>query len=132
MTTEPRENDYVATAAAQKRLNEVLVVALAHMTEAEVEQLADALLRSATIEYKSRAKQVVISLDLPDKAVIGAARDQLAENAATASEEAASVMPVQPQGTPEPETVQAPPQPHITPYQPKQFAEPDYEDVHYD
>lgn len=129
MTTEPRENDYVATAAAQKRLNEVLVVALAHTTEAEVEALADALLRSATIEYKSRAKQVVISLDLPDKAVIGTARDQLAENIATASAEAASAMPVQPA---EPETVQAPLQPHITPYQPKQFAEPDYEDVHYD
>ena len=88
------ENDYVATAAAQKRLREVLTVAFKHTDDAFIDSLADALLSHAGIEYKPRAKAVLITLELPDKAVLGAALDQLAETAATSSEEAASAMPV--------------------------------------
>jgi len=123
------ENDYVATAAAQKRLNEVLVVALEHHTEALVEEVSAALLSVAKIEYKARSKQVVISLDLPDTATIGNARDKLAETAADSGPAAAAPgVEIAPEGV----TLPGPPQPHIGAYVPKQFAEPDYEDVHFD
>lgn len=116
------ENDYVATAAAEKRLREVLSARMQYHTEALVEEIAVLLLDGAQIEYKSRAKQVVISLDLPDKATVDAARGQLAATAASAESQAII----------ESETSQAPPSPRIVPFEPKQFAEPDFEDVHFD
>ena len=114
------ENEYVATAAAEKRLREVLADQLPHHTEALIEEIAVALLDGTKIEYKSRAKQVTISLDLP-------------ETAATRKPKAADPEPGDvPQAQAEAETVQAPPQPHIAPFAPKIDPDADYEDVHYD
>lgn len=131
------ENDYVATAAAQKRLREVLTGYLGHIDDRIVETFADALLSVATIEYKSRAKQVVISLDLPDKAAIsqmGAAADldqAVTETAVPTPDELAD-NPRSVEYDPEAETTQAPPQPHIVPFRPVLDADAEYEDVHYD
>jgi hypothetical protein len=115
------ENDYVATAAAEKRLREVLADRMPGATLGDVEQLAVILLDGARIEYKSRAKQVTISLDLP-------------ETAATKRAEKPTPEPTPDTGPadPEPEITQAPPQPHIAPFQPKHDPDADYEDVHYD
>lgn len=165
------ENEYVATAAAQKRLREVLTGYLGHIDSRIVETFSDALLAVAQVEYKPRAKAVLITLPLPDKAALsqmGTAADL--DQAVTETEGAGNELGAIPgekcwcggavgrrepgdenglgcladishnwqaasaesQAIIEAETVQAPPQPHITPYQPKQFAEPDYEDVHYD
>lgn len=148
------ENEYVATAAAQKRLREVLTGYLGHIDSRIVETFSDALLAVAQVEYKPRAKAVLITLPLPDKAALsqmGTAADL--DQAVTETEGAGNELGAENASVPsddypdkqtydeaqlarvysgEPETVQAPPQPHITPYQPKQFAEPDYEDVHYD
>ena len=126
------ENEYVATAAAQKRLREVLGGYLGHIDDRIVETFADALLAVSKVEYKSRAKQVVISLDLPDTAALS--QMGTAANLDQAVTETATPEPL-PGDTvvePEPENVQAPPQPHIAAFQPKQFAEPDFEDVHFD
>jgi hypothetical protein len=116
------ENEYVATAAAEKRLCEVLADKLGR--DYDIEEIALTLLHGAKIEYKARAKQVVISLDLPD-------------TAATRKPKAADDFgPDHPGANDTPpdfgETAPAPPQPHIAPFQPKHDPEADYEDVHYD
>lgn len=60
-------NEYVATAAAEKRLREVLAAKLPYPTDADA--IAELLLSGEVgIEYKPRAKAVLITLPLPDKA----------------------------------------------------------------
>lgn len=119
------ENEYVATAAAEKRLREVLTDRLPGATESNVDDLALVLLDGAKIEYKARAKQVVISLDLPDVAATRKPKGaEVAPEGVTAETEPHDVH----AGTPE--IVQGP---HIAPFQPKQYgADADFEDVHYD
>lgn len=114
------ENEYVATAAAEKRLREVLADKLGR--DYDIEEIALTLLHGAKIEYKARAKQVVISLDLPDTAATR--KPETADDGSTGSAEYGA--------PPEQETTPAPPQPHIAPFQPKHDPEADYEDVHYD
>jgi hypothetical protein len=118
------ENDYVATAAAQKRLREVLAGQFAYPTDSDA--MADVLLSAPTvkIEYKARAKQVVITLDLPDTATV--------KPKATETETPTDGGEAVAEATPEPETVQAPPQPHIVPYVPSADYEPAEDDVHFD
>jgi hypothetical protein len=110
-------NDYVATAAAEKRLREVLAARLGR--DYDIDEIADALLADTKIEYKARAKQVGITLDLPDKAT---------PKADPTPDTGSSVEPdFEPGGN-----VQGPPQPHIVPFAPVLDPERDYEDVHYD
>jgi hypothetical protein len=122
------ENEYVATAAAQKRLREVLTGYLPSIDSKIIETFADALLSTSTVEYKSRAKQVVISLDLPDKAAIS-------QSAATADLDQA-VTETAPLGEGSPaavyETAPAAPIPHLAPFAPVLDPEAEYEDVHFD
>lgn len=115
------DNDYVATAAAEKRLREVLDDRLPGGFH--VEDIAVALLAGAKIEYKPRTKQVLISLDLPDKATASKAIVEPSE-AVTA-----------PEGTPvagEQETTQAAPIPRLAPFAPKIDPDAEYEDIHFD
>jgi hypothetical protein len=115
------ENDYVATAAAEKRLREVLADRLPGASTTNVEGLALALLNGSKIEYKARAKQVTITLDLPDKAT---ETKRAADDGSTGSAEYG--------GPPEPETIQTPPTPHLASFTPQIDPDADYEDVHYD
>lgn len=117
------ENEYVATAAAQKRLREVLTAAYEGL-DVHVETLADVLLENAKIEYKARAKQVVISLDLPDTATT-------AQPSKVLRKDGSDPIVTAPDGTPiasEP----AVPQPHIGSFVPTADYEPTEDDVHYD
>lgn len=59
------ENDYVATATAEKRLREVLATML---PESGVEHVAQILLTDAEITYLPRKKSVSILLRYPEKA----------------------------------------------------------------
>jgi hypothetical protein len=112
------ENDYVATAAAEKRLREVLADRLPGATVRNVDDFAEVLLAGAKIEYKARSKQVVISLDIPDTAkTVSKAIVEPEEGVATA-----------PEGTP----IQAPPTPHLAPFAPAFDPDAEYEDVHFD
>ena len=138
------ENEYVATAAAQKRLREVLTGYLGHIDSRIVETFADALLAVAQIEYKPRAKAVLISLPLPDKAALSVTGTGMDLSQAVTE----TAEPVPSDGYPdkqsydeaqlarvyggEQETVQAPPVPHIAPFAPKHDPDAEYEDVHYD
>lgn len=126
------ENEYVATAAAQKRLREVLTGYLGHIDSRIVETFADALLAVAQVEYKPRAKAVLITLPLPDKAALSESGTGMdLSQAVTETEGAGNELGAEPE--PEAEIVKAPPQPHIAPFQPKQYgADDDFEDVHYD
>ena len=66
--------DYVATAAAEKRLREILA---ARFGEHDIEDLAQALLSSdVQIEYKPRLKAVLVTIPLPDKATSAKAAEQ--------------------------------------------------------
>lgn len=126
------ENEYVATAAAQKRLREVLTGYLGHIDDRIVETFADALLAVAQVEYKPRAKAVLITVGLPDKAALsqmGTAADL--DQAVTETPEPEPEDPGTPQAA-EAETVQAPPQPHIVAFAATLDPDADYEDVHYD
>ena len=125
--SEPKQNDYVATAAAEKRLREVLTARLGEYCEEDTggvtaDNLAYILLSGAQIEYKSRAKQVVISLDLPEAGVIGEremkdARPDLDPTPATGS-------------SPEPvaEPVKAEPTPAVVPFTPLWNPDAEYAD----
>lgn len=130
------ENEYVATAAAQKRLREVLTGYLGHIDSRIVETFSDALLAVAQVEYKPRAKAVLITLPLPDKAALsqmGTAADldqAVTETAGTTVDsgdgpetDAEIVAEV---------TTPAPPTPHIAPFAPVLDPDAEYEDVHYD
>jgi hypothetical protein len=121
-------NDYVATAAAEKRLREVLTDRFPHHTEQLVEELAATLLFGAKIEYKARAKQVTITLDLPETATArkpkAADGDTIDSGPAFSPDDAADT-----DGTP---NTPAPPTPHIAPFAPVLDADREYEDVHYD
>lgn len=119
------DNDYVATAAAEKRLREVLADRLPGATESNVEDLALVLLDGAKIEYKSRAKQVAILLDLPDTATTRKPKPA-ADDGSTGSAEYGA--PPEPEAQPAP----APPQPRIAQFQPRIDPDADYEDVHFD
>lgn len=116
------ENDYVATAAAEKRFREVLAARFPNHTLDLIEELAARLLADTKIEYKARAKQVTITLDLPDKAATPSESTVLREDGSDPTVTA-------PDGAP---IVAAPATPHITAFVPQQFTEPDFEDVHYD
>lgn len=124
------ENEYVATAAAEKRLREVLEARLAPYCEEDrngvtADNLAFMLLDGAKIEYKARAKQVVISLDLPDTATTAKPK------AATETADPGTTGVVDPAtGTEEPNTIA--PQPHIAKFVPSADYEPTEDDVHYD
>ena len=132
------ENEYVATAAAQKRLREVLTGYLGHIDSRIVETFSDALLAVAQVEYKPRAKAVLITLPLPDKAALsqmGTAADL--DQAVTETEGAGNELGAEPvsaedQAYAEAEITQAPPQPHIVPFAPVLDPDAEYEDVHYD
>lgn len=125
------DNDYVATAAAEKRLREVLADRLPGATESNVDDLAIVLLDGAKIEYKSRAKQVAILLDLPDTAATKKPKAVAAkpdtDDGSTGSAEYGA--------PPEPEAQEVrhtPPQPHLAAFQPQIDPDADYEDVHFD
>lgn len=62
------ENDYVATATAEKRLRELLAERFSHHTEALVTELGDRLLANAEITYLPRKKSVSITLRYPETA----------------------------------------------------------------
>lgn len=85
-TPEPG-NDYVATAAAEKRLREVLAVRFSYTDQIFVDGLADMLLAEAQIGYKPRTKEVTISLKLPDKAAVKEALDKIATGTDTRTAE---------------------------------------------
>jgi hypothetical protein len=58
------DNEYVATAAAEKRLREVLAARI----HGDIDALADAMLSGTRIEYKPRQKAVIVTMTLPDTA----------------------------------------------------------------
>lgn len=63
-------NSYVATAAAEKRLREVLGAndIARFLTDNQLDAVALALLDNAKIEYKPRLKAVLVTLPIPDTA----------------------------------------------------------------
>jgi hypothetical protein len=118
------ENEYVATAAAEKRLREVLAARFDSETRAE--SVAVALLDGARIEYKARAKQVTITLDLPDKAATKAPTEPVAvetadPNPGFSPDDAADTA-----GKP------LPPTPRIAAFAPVLDPDAEYEDIHFD
>lgn len=131
------ENEYVATAAAQKRLREVLGGYLGHIDSRITETFADALLAVSKVEYKSRAKQVVISLDLPGTTTLsemGTAADLDQAVTEVPLEKADAGQGFSPDDTADnaakPEPV--PPTPHIAAFAPSSDYEPTEDDVHFD
>lgn len=118
------DNDYVATAAAEKRLREVLAAEPA-FTQELADAIADSLLAGAKIEYKARAKQVTITLDLPDKATATKPAPE------TATEDFGPNHPGANSECPPLEAQPEPQGPRIVPFAPKDV-EPDYEDRHFD
>lgn len=112
------DNDYVATAAAEKRLREVLADRLADVCEEDrggvtADNLTYILLNGAKIEYKPRTKTVLISLALPDtakpKTVVD---DDSTGSAEYGAPPGAEIAPEGVTATPEPPT------PHIVPFSP--------------
>lgn len=126
------ENEYVATAAAEKRLREVLADRLPGASVSNVDDLATVLLDGSEIDYKPRTRKVTISLTLPEKGSTKTA------SKATTETEAGVV--TAPEGTPvgadDGSTGSAeyggPPTPRIAPFAPVLNPDADYEDVHYD
>lgn len=62
------DNDFVATATAEKRLREVLAARFPHHTGGLVGELADTLLAGAEITYLPRKRSVSILLRYPETA----------------------------------------------------------------
>lgn len=127
------ENEYVATAAAEKRLREVLADRLPEFDGGGVELVAVALLDGAKIEYKPRTKTVLISLDLPDTATTR--KPKAVTETADGSEPLATELgPEHSDGyaLPGERTEQTPPQPHIAPFTPVLDPDAEYDDIHYD
>lgn len=62
------DNDYVATATAEKRLREVLAVRFGSLTKDLIDELAAILLTDAEITYLPRKRSVSILLRYPEKA----------------------------------------------------------------
>lgn len=77
--TQTTENDYAATAVAEKRLREILSVRFDHELPDMADQMAEILLADTQIEYKPRAKAVTITITVPDKAMIERAQTARAE-----------------------------------------------------
>lgn len=123
------DNEYVATAAAEKRLREVLKDRLPGATDSNIEDLALVLLDGAKIAYKARSREVTISLILPETGKT--------KTASKATVEPEAGVDTAPEGTPiDGSTGSAeyggPPTPHLVPFAPVLDPDREYEDVHFD
>lgn len=132
------DNEYVATAAAEKRLREVLADRLAGVCEEDrggvtADNLTYILLDGAKIEYKPRTKTVLISLTLPDTAKPKPVADPVPSDGYPdkGSYDEAQLARVY-SGEPVAEAKVLQPTPHIAPFAPVLNPDADYEDVHFE
>jgi hypothetical protein len=127
--SEAVENDYVATATAEKRLREVLAERFDHELPDMADQMAEILLAGAEITYLPRKRSVAITLRVPATAPTVTSKEEPVSiptgGPSHDDEEAASVMPIEPGQNVEPKVAR------FGEYVPTVTSAPEYHDDDY-